>query len=219
MIRPRFAALPLLFALAACGGGETGTGQGEEAQTPPSGAAAGAETAEIIAEARACEGGEAGPFDFTADGLTALSDPLVYHAELSNAFMAAAREQACVFTLASGLSFRIDRAVSDETAGSPESGDPVTVHYEGKLISGQVFDSSYEREEPATFPSDRLIAGWVAALALMRVREAWARFIPADLAYGANPRPGGPIGPNAALTFRMELLDLPGAEGGEETEE
>lgn len=213
MIRARLAcAAPIALLLAACGGSDQGaaeTGQPQPASSP-------GQAAELLADARACRGGETGPFDFSAEGLTALGDPLVFNAALSSAFIEAAREQACVFTLPSGLSFRVDRAVSDESAPSPQSGDLVTVHYEGRLMSGLVFDSSYERDEPATFPSDRLIAGWVEALPLMREGEEWTLFIPAELGYGARGTPGGPIGPNQALTFRLELLDLPqGDEAGE----
>lgn len=198
-------AVPFTLLLAACGGEEAVEG------TSPAGAASGAiaeDVASVLDEARACRGGEAGPFEFSAGNLTALDDAPAFNAALSQSFMEGARTQQCVFTLASGLSFRIDRAV-DEDAPSPVSGDVVTVHYEGKLVSGQVFDSSYARDEPATFPSNRLIAGWVEALPLMREGEEWTLFIPAELAYGANPRPGGPITPNQALTFRLELLDLP----------
>ncbi|TGY89390.1 FKBP-type peptidyl-prolyl cis-trans isomerase [Marinicauda algicola] len=195
--------MPAALLITACGGGD---GDGREAGTDE------IDTAAVIADARACTGGEAGPFAFEAGQLTALGEPAAFNAALSAAFIDAARQRACVFTLASGLSLRIDRAVTDDTAASPDSGDLVTVHYEGKLISGEVFDSSYARDEPATFPSDRLIAGWVEALPLMRVGEAWTLYIPSDLAYGERGTPGGPIGPNQALTFRLELLALPDAE-------
>jgi FKBP-type peptidyl-prolyl cis-trans isomerase FklB len=79
-----------------------------------------------------------------------------------------------------------------------------------------VFDSSRTRGEPATFPSDRLIAGWVEALPLMREGERWELYIPGDLAYGS--RGTGPIGPNQALVFDLELIDLPGAEDEDEAD-
>lgn len=198
----RFAtALPAALLLAACGGGGS---DGQEVS--------GTDTATTLEQARACTGGEAGAFAFSPDGLTALAGPAQFNAEMSRAYMEAVRTRDCVFTLASGLTLRIDRAVTGADAASPESGDLVTVHYEGKLISGEVFDSSYARNEPATFPSDRLIPGWVEALALMRVGEEWTLFIPADLAYGERGTPGGPIGPNQALTFRLELIELPADE-------
>ena len=114
----------------------------------------------------------------------------------------------CVFRLPSGLTFRIRTASGD--GASPMRGDMVTVHYRGQLLNGEEFDSSYSRGEPATFPSDRLIAGWVEALPLMRVGERWELFIHPDLGYGMRGTPGGPIGPNMALVFELELLDLPG---------
>ena len=114
----------------------------------------------------------------------------------------------CVFQLPSGLIFRVRTAVED--AASPMRGDMVTVNYRGQLLDGEEFDSSWTRGEPATFPSDRLIAGWVEALPLMQVGERWELFIHPDLAYGMRGTPGGPIGPNMALVFELELLDLPG---------
>jgi FKBP-type peptidyl-prolyl cis-trans isomerase FklB len=113
----------------------------------------------------------------------------------------------CMFQLPSGLILRIREASED--GASPITGDYVTVHYRGTLSYGVEFDSSLGGE-PATFPSDRLIRGWVEALPLMRVGETWELYIHPDLAYGANPRPGGAIGPNQALVFEMELIDLPG---------
>ncbi len=90
---------------------------------------------------------------------------------------------------------------------SPEKGDVVTVHYEGKLIDGTVFDSSYSRGQPATFPSDRLIPGWVEILPMMSVGDKWEIVIPSDLAYGARGA-GASIPPNATLIFTLELLDV-----------
>jgi len=129
------------------------------------------------------------------------------NAAAADAYLNAVRLEPCVFELPSGLLYRIRQSV-DEGA-SPVSGDMVTVHYQGLFPHGGEFDSSYSRGEPATFPSDRLISGWVEALPLMRVGEVWELYIKPELAYGANPRPGGPIGPNQALVFQLELIDLP----------
>ncbi len=90
---------------------------------------------------------------------------------------------------------------------SPVKGDVVTVHYEGKLIDGTVFDSSYSRGQPATFPSDRLIPGWVEILPMMSVGDKWEIVIPSDLAYGARGA-GASIPPNSTLIFTLELLDV-----------
>jgi len=129
------------------------------------------------------------------------------NAAASDAYLNAVRNEVCVFELPSGLLYRIRQSV--EEGASPVSGDMVTVHYQGLFPHGGEFDSSYSRGEPATFPSDRLISGWVEALPLMRVGEVWELYIKPELAYGASPRPGGPIGPNQALVFQLELIDLP----------
>ncbi|MEO1039147.1 MAG: FKBP-type peptidyl-prolyl cis-trans isomerase [Pseudomonadota bacterium] len=165
--------------------------------------------AALLAEARACEGGGEGPIDFTPDAAPADVPPAIHNTAVATAYLAATVSQPCVYTLPSGLQIRVDRA---SEGASPNSGDLVTVHYEGWLPDGSVFDSSYQRGEPATFPSNRLIRGWVEALPLMRVGEHWTLFIPADLGYGARGTPGGPIGPNSALSFTIELVALPGAE-------
>ena len=84
----------------------------------------------------------------------------------------------------------------------------VTVHYHGTLIDGTVFDSSVERGEPATFGVNQVIKGWTEALQLMKAGSKYRLFIPQDLAYGANPHPGGAIEPHMALVFEVELLSI-----------
>ncbi|KWV91499.1 FKBP-type peptidyl-prolyl cis-trans isomerase [Erythrobacter sp. YT30] len=88
----------------------------------------------------------------------------------------------------------------------PSVEDTVTVHYEGRLIDGTVFDSSYERGEPATFPLSRLIKGWQLAIPQIGVGEAIEVAIPSDLAYG--PVGSGPIPGGATLVFKIELLAI-----------
>jgi FKBP-type peptidyl-prolyl cis-trans isomerase FklB len=129
------------------------------------------------------------------------------NAAASIAYLDMVRDETCVFELESGLLFRIRQAA--EEGGSPTSGDMVTVHYRGQFTHGGEFDSSYSRNQPATFPSDRLISGWVEALPLMRVGETWELFIAPDLAYGTRGTGDGTIGANEALVFTLELLDLP----------
>lgn len=90
----------------------------------------------------------------------------------------------------------------------PKVSDVVTVHYEGKLIDGTVFDSSYGRGAPATFPLSRLVKGWQLAIPQMGVGETIEIAIPADLAYGPVGR--GPIPANATLVFKVELLGIGG---------
>lgn len=166
------------------------------------------EIAAIVGEARACnrDGREDGAFampERTSDQNTSQ-----YNTAVSAAFLEANAANPCVFALPSGLQFRIDQAVA-EAPSLARPGERVQVHYEGQLIDGTVFDSSFARGAPAVFPSDRLIAGWVEALPLMNLGEEWTLFIPANLAYGADGTRGGPIGPNQALVFRLALLGLP----------
>ena len=99
------------------------------------------------------------------------------------------------------------KALEEGDGPSPVSGDIVTVHYEGKLIDGTVFDSSYQRGAPATFPSDRLIRGWVEILPMMEVGDKWEIAIPSELAYGASGA-GENIPPHSTLVFTLELLDV-----------
>jgi FKBP-type peptidyl-prolyl cis-trans isomerase FklB len=91
----------------------------------------------------------------------------------------------------------------------PTATDKVTTHYHGTLIDGTVFDSSVERGQPATFPVNGVIKGWVEALQLMPVGSKWRLFIPSDLAYGEQGA-GGSIGPNSALIFDVELISIEG---------
>lgn len=90
----------------------------------------------------------------------------------------------------------------------PTVANRIKVHYEGRLIDGTVFDSSYARGEPATFPLGRLVKGWQVAIPNMGVGETIEIAIPADLAYGPIGR--GPIPPNATLVFKVELIAIEG---------
>ncbi len=107
-----------------------------------------------------------------------------------------------VQTLPSGLQYQVVKA---GTGPKPTINDQVTVHYEGKLLDGKVFDSSLNGE-PATFPVGGVITGWTEALTLMPVGSKWKLFIPSNLAYGEAG--GGPIGPNEPLIFEVELLEI-----------
>jgi len=82
----------------------------------------------------------------------------------------------------------------------------VTVNYRGTLIDGTEFDSSYKRNEPASFPLNEVMAGWTEGVSLMKVGSKWQLFIPSKLGYGENGA-GDVIGPNATLIFEVELLD------------
>ncbi|MEQ8433668.1 MAG: FKBP-type peptidyl-prolyl cis-trans isomerase [Oceanicaulis sp.] len=167
------------------------------------------EIMQIVTQARACATDQ-GAMNFTAPDQGEGVDQASYNAEVSRSYLEQNAGRDCVFELPSGLQFTIVTAVED--APSPNPGELVRVDYEGRLVSGDVFDSSYERGQAAVFPSDRLISGWVEALALMHVGEEWTLFIPPELGYGQRGTPGGPIGPNQALVFKIELLGLPGRE-------
>ncbi len=110
-----------------------------------------------------------------------------------------------VKTLASGLQYQVLKSGSGK---SPKAEDTVRVHYTGKLIDGTTFDSSVERGEPAKFGVGQVIPGWRQALQEMKVGDKWMLHIPPQLAYGAQGGPGGRIGPNEALVFEVELLEI-----------
>ena len=108
-------------------------------------------------------------------------------------------------TTESGLQYEI---LTEAEGARPSSTDNVTVHYHGTLIDGTVFDSSVERGTPASFGVHQVIPGWTEALQLMNVGSKYRLHIPQELAYGANPHPGGPIEPFSALIFDVELLSI-----------
>lgn len=109
-----------------------------------------------------------------------------------------------VFTTPSGLQYMVLR----QGAGArPRPDSRVRVHYEGKLLDGTVFDSSYARSEPAEFALNQVIPGWTEGVSMMPVGAKYRFWIPAELAYGAKGAPGM-IGPNATLTFDVELLAI-----------
>ena len=109
-----------------------------------------------------------------------------------------------VITLPSGLQYLVLKAGDGEKPGARTM---VTVHYEGSLIDGKVFDSSYKRGNPATFGVHQVIPGWTEALQLMPVGSKWRLFIPSSLGYGARGA-GGSIPPHATLIFDVELLGM-----------
>lgn len=108
------------------------------------------------------------------------------------------------FTAEGGLRWRWLRYLA--SAAKPKVSDVVTVHYEGKLLDGTVFDSSFARGAPATFPLARLVKGWQIAIPNMGVGETIEIAIPADLAYGPEGR--GPIPGGATLLFKVELIAI-----------
>ena len=129
---------------------------------------------------------------------------LVENTARSAAFLAEKAKEDGVVETDSGLLYRELRAGEGE---SPTAAQAVTVHYRGTLIDGTQFDSTYDRDQPATSPVSGFIPGWVEALQAMKPGARWELFVPADLAYGAHGSPPA-IPPGAALIFEIELLEV-----------
>ncbi len=108
-----------------------------------------------------------------------------------------------VQTTESGLQYLV---LEEGDGPSPTAEDTVKCHYEGTFINGEVFDSSYKRGEPTTFPVGGVISGWTEALQMMKVGSTWQVFVPGSIAYGEDGRPGIP--PNTTLIFKIELLGI-----------
>ena len=122
------------------------------------------------------------------------------------AYLAANAKAPGVITLPDGLQYKIVHAGAD-SGQKPLATDEVRVNYEGKLLSGKVFDSSFNRGVPAEFEVDRLIPAWTEALQLMKPGDEWVLYVPASLAYGEQGA-GDDIPPNATLVFRIQLLGV-----------
>ena len=119
-------------------------------------------------------------------------------------FLAKNKLEEGVVELESGLQYKV---LTQGTGVKPTAEEQVKCHYHGSLISGVVFDSSVERNEPAVFPVSGVIPGWVEALQLMEVGSKWQLFIPSNLAYGEQGA-GEAIGPHETLIFEVELLEI-----------
>ncbi len=120
------------------------------------------------------------------------------------AFLEANKEKEGVITLPSGLQYSV---LVNGKGDKPTLSSNVTTHYHGTTIDGNVFDSSVQRGQPASFPVNGVIKGWTEALQLMTVGSKWKLFIPSELAYGDRGA-GADIGPYATLIFEVELLSI-----------
>lgn len=126
------------------------------------------------------------------------------NATTGDAFLEKNKTQPGVVTTQDGLQYKI---ITEGKGPKPKLDDQVTVHYQGTLVNGQEFDSSYKRGEPATFPVNGVIPGWTEALQLMPVGSTWELYIPAKLAYGDAGAPPV-IGPNETLIFKVQLIAI-----------
>jgi len=126
--------------------------------------------------------------------------------EAGKAYLSENAQKEGVITTDSGLQYEI---ITIGSGPKPSQNDTVVTHYHGSLIDGTVFDSSVQRGEPAQFPVNGVIQGWIEALQLMPVGSKWRLSIPSDLAYG-DQGSAPVIGPGATLIFEIELLEIKG---------
>jgi len=126
------------------------------------------------------------------------------NATVGATFLNKNKEKEDVIELPSGLQYRV---ISKGDGKKPTEKDMVTTHYEGRTIDGKVFDSSFQRGEPASFPVNGVIKGWTEALQLMSVGDKYELFVPSELAYGEQGA-GADIPPYSTLIFEVELLKV-----------
>ena len=126
-----------------------------------------------------------------------------------DAFLTQNKGKPGVVALPSGLQYKIITAGSGK---KPQKEDTVTVEYTGRLINGDVFDSTEKTGKPATFKLSQVIPGWTEALQLMPAGSTWEVYVPANLAYGSR-NVGGPIGPNETLIFNIHLISVAKSNG------
>lgn len=131
-------------------------------------------------------------------------EKLMINKKAGEEFLRINKERPGIKTTDSGIQYEI---LKEGNGKKPRATDQVKVHYEGKLIDGQIFDSSVKRGEPTTFGLNQVIPGWTEALQLMPVGSKYRIFIPSELAYGERGA-GEMIEPNSTLVFDVELLDI-----------
>lgn len=123
------------------------------------------------------------------------------------AFLADNKKKPGVKVTASGLQYEVIKE-GNPNGKQPTLENTVKVHYEGKLLNGNIFDSSIQRGEPIEFPLNNVIVGWKEGLQLMKEGAKYKLYIPANLAYGEQEMPGGQIPPNSTLVFDVELIEV-----------
>jgi FKBP-type peptidyl-prolyl cis-trans isomerase FklB len=133
-----------------------------------------------------------------------LAEDAKQNLEKGQAFLKENGKKPGIISLESGLQYKV---IQEGKGTKPQETSEVSVHYEGRLLDGKVFDSSYSRDQPATFKLNQVIRGWTEALKRMPEGSVWELYIPADMAYGPGGIPGR-IGPNEVLTFKVELLEV-----------
>lgn len=191
--------IPILLAACSDTGQSVETDTGSQADTesvqPEQSLSAEAEAAAELAAKLAAEK------EAAAEQLTMAEDSRL----AGEAFLHINARKPGVKVMESGLQFEIIESGSGRT---PKLTSTVLAHYHGTLTDGEVFDSSIERGEPASFPVNRLIKGWTEALQMMKEGDIWRLVIPPHLAYGERGTGQGRIPPHAVLVFELELIEV-----------
>jgi FKBP-type peptidyl-prolyl cis-trans isomerase FklB len=123
------------------------------------------------------------------------------------AWLASKEKEAGVMKRESGLLYRV--ITSSKAGHTPSLTSKTKCHYEGSLIDGTIFDSSYERKKPAIFAPNQVIKGWTEAMQLMKEGDIWELYLPSELAYGDRGA-GGVIPPGSVLIFKLEMIEVLG---------
>ena len=155
---------------------------------------------------------------FSAPALVACgkkpADPALIRANAATAaaFIEKTAKEPGVKALPSGVLYKVVQTGPADGV-SPRPQDEVKVHYEGKLVGGEIFDSSFDRGSPAVMQLRGLIPAWIEALQKMKPGDEWILYVPPALGYGEQGTPGGPIPPNSVLIFRIQLIGVLPAAG------
>jgi len=180
----------LALGLAACGNGDQ-----QAAEDTADDAGAGTQATDMATAA-----------DTMDEGATATEDAAMAFAEVQQQFLADYAQQDGTMVTGTGLMYRVLEEGNSDGA-MPDENDVVEVHYEGRLMDGTVFDSSYERGETIEFPLNRVIPGWTEGLQLMHEGAKYQLVIPPELGYGSRGA-GDVIPPNSVLVFDVELFNV-----------